>query len=448
MKLTFYGGTKSVTGSNYILEEGGEKIMIDCGLIQGGDYAENPNFENFEYEPSEIKAVFATHAHIDHIGRLPKLVSDGFEGKVYSTKPTKGFAKHLLEDSVDILSREARKFDKSSFCTPGSIDSLMELWKGVGYGDTVEEGPFKVTFYNAGHILGSSFVRVEVGDKSVVFSGDLGNSPAPLIKEREPMPEADYVLMESTYGGEKHEPREKVVGELEDVIEKVVKNKGTLIIPSFALERTQALIYHIHDLMTDKKIPEMPVFLDSPLAMRLTDVYKSFKSKLDEETQEFLDEGHDLFEFPELHMTRTSKESKAIWNEGNPKIIIAGAGMSQGGRILHHEKRFLPGKENTILMVGYQVEGSLGRKILDGYDEVKIDGKSIPVNANVEYIPGYSAHADQPQLLEWLQSARFDLEKIYLVQGETDHMEPLKTKIMDDMAIPVEIPEKGQSIEL
>ncbi len=448
MKLTFYGGTKSVTGSNYVLEEGGEKIMIDCGLIQGGDYAENPNFEDFEYEPSEIKAVFATHAHIDHIGRLPKLVSDGFEGRVYSTKPTKGFAKHLLEDSVDILSREARKFDKASFCTPGSINSLMELWEGVSYGDTVEEGPFKVTFYNAGHILGSSFVKVEVGDKSVVFSGDLGNSPAPLIKEREPMTEADYVLMESTYGGEEHEPREKVVGELEDVIEKVVKNKGTLIIPSFALERTQALIYHIHDLMTDKKIPEMPVFLDSPLAMRLTDVYKSFKSELDEETQEFLDEGHELFEFSNLHMTKTSKESKAIWNEGNPKIIIAGAGMSQGGRILHHEKRFLPGKENTILMVGYQVENSLGRKILDEYDEVKIDGKSIPVNANVEYIPGYSAHADQPQLLEWLQPARFDLEKIYLVQGELDHMEPLKTKIMDDLAIPVEIPEKGQSVEL
>jgi metallo-beta-lactamase family protein len=448
MKITFYGGAKQVTGSNYVLEEDGVKIMIDCGLIQGGDYAENPNFKDFSYDPKEIKAVFATHAHIDHIGRLPKLVLDGFSGKIYSTEPTRGFARHLLEDSIDILRREAGKFNKSSFCNTGSVKDLMDKWVGVGYNETIKIGPFEISFYDAGHILGSAFIKVKTSNTKLVFSGDLGNSPAPLIKEREPMPEADYVLMESTYGSGIHKPRETTILELEDVIEEVDKNKGTLIIPAFALERTQALVHHIHDLMVNKKISNIPVFLDSPLAIRLTEVYKSFSKDLDNETQQFLDEGNNLFDFSNLKMTMTTRESKAIWKESNPKIIIAGSGMSQGGRIMHHEKRYLPGKENTILIVGYQVEGSIGREILDGADSVMIDGRKIPINASVKYIPSYSAHADQPQLLNWLESAKFDLEKVFLVHGEEDNMIPLKNKIVDDMAIAVEIPEEGQIVEL
>jgi metallo-beta-lactamase family protein len=389
-----------------------------------------------------------THAHIDHAGRLPKLVSDGYNGPVYSTKSTKAFSEHLLRDSVDILRREAEKFGVSPFCTPGSIEKLMKQWKGVEYHETIQEGPFSVTFFDAGHILGSSFLKVEVDGKVIVFSGDLGNSPAPLIKERELIPQADYVVMESTYGGEKHEPRGEVVDKLEDVIEETGRKGGTLLIPAFAMERTQVLLYHIQKLMEEKKIPEMKVFLDSPLAIRMTDVYDSFKEELDEETQEFLKTHKDLFDFPNLKKTRETEESKAIWKVDPPKIIIAGSGMSQGGRIIHHEKRYLSSEKNTVLIVGYQVEGSLGRKLLDGEKEVEIHGEKIPVRAEIKEISGYSAHADEPQLLGWLYPIRPDVKSVFLVHGELDHMEPLKENIVDNLAVSVEIPEEGQTFNL
>jgi metallo-beta-lactamase family protein len=449
MNLTFYGAAKAVTGSNYILEaDNGEKIMIDCGLFQGADYAGDKNFRDFPYNPSEVRAVFVTHAHIDHTGRLPKLVSDGYNGPVYSTKSTKAFSEHLLRDSVDILSREAEKFDAPLFCTPGSINKLMKNWEGVAYHKTIEEGPFLVTFFDAGHILGSSFLKIEIDGKVIVFSGDLGNSPAPLIKEREPIPQADYVIMESTYGGEKHQPREEVIGKLEDIIEETGRKKGTLLIPAFAMERTQVLLYHIQKLMEGKKIPEMKVFLDSPLAIMMTDVYDSFKEELDEETQDFLKEHKDLFDFSNLKKTRTTEESKAIWKVDPPKIIIAGSGMSQGGRIIHHEKRYLSSEKNTVLIVGYQVEGSLGRKLLDGEKEVEIHGEKIPVRAEIKEISGYSAHADEPQLLGWFYPIRSDVKNVFLVHGELDHMEPLKESIVDNLAVSVEIPEEGQTFNL
>lgn len=449
MRLTFYGGAKAVTGSNYVLEaENGEKIMIDCGLFQGGNYAEDENFKDFPYKPSEIGAVFVTHAHIDHTGRLPKLIADGYKGPVYSTEPTKAFADQLLRDSMDILSREAKKFNLPPLCTEECVDKLMKKWEKVEYHETVKQGPFSVTFYDAGHVLGSAFLKVEADGKSIIFSGDLGNSPAPLINEREPMPAADYVVMESTYGGEKHEPREKVLGELEDVIEEVSKTGGVLLIPSFALERTQTLLHHIHELMDEKKIPEMPVFLDSPLAIMMTDVYESFKGELDEETREFLKTHEDLFDFPMLKKTVKTEESKNIWKAESPKIIIAGAGMSQGGRIVHHEKRYLPDEKNTILIVGYQVEGSLGRQILDGAKEVEIHGETVPVRARVRNISGYSAHADEPQLLDWLAPERFGIKKIFLVQGEEKHIDPLREEIVDGLAVDAEVPERNQTIEL
>ena len=450
MRLTFYGGAKTITGANYILEAGnGEKIMIDCGLLQGGHYAENKNFEDFPYNPEEIGAVFVTHAHIDHIGRLPKLISNGFKGTVYSTEPTKAFAKSLLEDSVDILAREAKRYGKPGFCRQGDIKKLMNQWQEVVYHQKITHGPFLVTFYDAGHILGSAFIKIEADGKSVVFSGDLGNSPAPLIKERELIPtDIDYVFMESAYGGEKHEPREGVMDKLEDIIEATVKRNGVLLIPAFAMERTQILLHHIHDLMSSKKIPKALVFLDSPLAIRVTEVYKTFADVLDRETQKFLREGHNLFEFPNLYRTETTEESKAIWKKESPKIIIAGAGMSQGGRILHHEKRYLPDSKNAIVFVGYQVKGSLGRKILDGAKKVKINGDEIPVRAQVFRISEYSSHADQPQLLEWLKPARFDLKKVFLIQGEEAQMEILSSKIQDRLAVDVEIPGEGDSVSL
>ena len=442
-----------MTGSNYLLESNGKKILIDCGLMQGSNYAERQNFEPFPYNPKAIDAVFITHAHIDHTGRLPKLVSDGFNGKVYSTKPTREFATHLLKDSVDILSREARRHKRKPFCTKGSVEKLINLWEGVQYHKKVEVGPFAVEFHNAGHILGSAFIEVFAENKRIVFSGDLGNSPAPLIKPRENLKEADYCLIESTYGNRVHERVEKIKEDLEDMIEDTVKSGGTLMIPAFAMERTQALLHHIDSLMTEGRIPKIPIFLDSPLAIRLTSVYKGFKNELNKEAQKFLEKDESLFDFPTLKRTLRTEESKKIKGVPPPKVIIAGSGMSQGGRIIYHERDYLPDPKSTILFVGFQVKGSLGRRILDGKKlgkpfSVKILRRDVPVKARAVEIGGYSAHADQPQLLDWLRDARFSLKNVFVVQGEKDQAEPLAQKIIDELALDAELPSPGERVVL
>lgn len=443
-----------MTGANYFLESKGKKILVDCGLIQGSNYAERKNFDPFPYNPKEISAVFITHAHIDHTGRLPKLVKDGFSGEVYSTPPTKEFARHLLEDSVDILSREAKKHKQEPFCNQENVEKLMELWNGVDYHQEIKIGPFNILFYDAGHILGSAFIKIEAEGKSIFFSGDLGNSPAPLIRPREPLLEdAEFCLIETTYGNRIHEPQEEVQGALEDIIEDTFRTGGVLMIPAFAMERTQALLFHINELIAEKRVPEVPIFLDSPLAIRITEVYSKFTDYLNEETAGFIKEGNRLFDFPHLKKTISTDSSRAIKKIPPPKVIIAGSGMSQGGRIIYHEKDYLPDPKNTILFVGYQVEGSLGRRILEGKKEgkpfsVKILGEEVPVRASVKVIGGYSAHADQPQLLDWLRPARFSLKKVFAVQGEKDQASAFVQKVMDELAVNAVLPKEGEMVEL
>ncbi len=448
MRLTFYGGARTVTGANYLLESGNEKILIDCGLRQGGRYCERQNFEPFPYDPKEIKGVFITHSHLDHIGRLPKLVKDGFREIVYSTVPTRVFSELLLEDSENILRREAEKEHKKPIYEKQDVRRLLELWKGVPYHKEISLGAFRVKFYNAGHILGSSFIEVSAEGKKVIFSGDLGNSPAPLIEPIEYVHEADYCLVESTYGNRFHEPREQIQGELEDVVEDTVKTGGTLMIPAFAMERTQDLLFHLNKLVEEGRIPRIPIFVDSPLAIKLTEVYKQFKQELNKETKEFLESGNQLFSFPGLKKTLSSKESRSINNVKPPKIIIAGAGMSQGGRILHHEHRYLSDPKSTILFIGYQVEGSLGRKILEGVKSVEIFGDKIPVRCHRREIGGYSAHADQPQLIRWLREMRLHLKQAFVVQGEDDQSAPLAQKIKDELAVMATIPSSGEKLVL
>ncbi|MEX0689971.1 MAG: MBL fold metallo-hydrolase [Candidatus Paceibacterota bacterium] len=454
MKLTFHGGAGSVTGANYLLESGDTKILIDCGLLQGSNFAEKQNFEPFPYDLNEIKSVFITHAHIDHTGRLPKLVADGFKGDIYSTHPTKDFSQYLLEDSVNLLCREAEERNEEPFCTLPNLDGLKELWKGVDYHQNVVEGPFTIRFYNAGHILGSSFIEVEVEGKRIIFSGDLGNSPAPLIQPREEMPEGiDYCLIESTYGDREHEKVDRIQDALEDMIEDVTKSGGVLMIPSFAMERTQTLLYHINTLIGEKRVPKLPIFLDSPLAIKITDVYKNYKNYLNAETKMFLDEGNKLFDFPCLTRTLETQESKDILKVKPPKVIIAGSGMSQGGRIIHHEKNYLPDPNSILLFAGYQVRGSLGRIILDGKKKgedftVKILGEDVPVRARAKAMGGYSAHADRPQLLSWLYPHRKTLKKVFVIQGEEDQSIPFAQKVRDDMAIDAVVPEQGDVVEL
>lgn len=454
MQLTFYGGAQSVTGSNYLLEskvngqKSSVKILIDCGLHQGGHYAERQNFETFPYNPNEIKAVFVTHSHLDHIGLIPKLFKDGFRGEIFSTPATKDFSELLLLDSEHILSREAEREKKSPIYTVGDVAEVMKIWRKVEYHVTVSVGDFVAEFFDAGHILGSSFIRIEAENKTIVFSGDLGNYPAPIIQPTEKPDFADYCLVESTYGDRIHDHVDQRREMLEDIVEETVKAGGTLLIPTFAMERTQELLYHLHQLFKEGRVPRVPVFIDSPLAIKLTAVYKKYENYFNKETLAIARSGDDILNFPGLRLTLTTEQSKEINDIPPPKIVIAGSGMSQGGRILHHEIRYLPDQKSTILFVGYQAAGSLGRQILDGAEKVKIFGEEVPVRCRKVVIPGYSAHADQPRLLDWLRPMRQSLKKVFVVQGEPQSSAALAQKIRDELAIVAEVPNLGEKVVL
>ncbi len=438
-----------VTGSNYLLEHEGSKILIDCGLHQGSSFSERQNWEPFPYDPTSIAAVFVTHAHMDHVGRLPTLVRSGFKGAVYATPPTRDIAHLSLLDSDHILAEEAERFKKPVLYEPRDIDALMSRWKPIPYHETITVGPFRVTLWNAAHILGSAFIVVEVARKQIVFSGDLGNVPAPLIGSGELPPPSDYVLVESTYGGRIHEALPERKELLRGMVKETVERGGTLVIPAFAVERTQELLFELHDLIEHNLIPQVPVFLDSPLAIKMTDIYRKHTDYLaPEATRRDPHEKHPLFEFPGLRKTMMSEESKAINNVPPPKVIIAGSGMSHGGRILHHEKRYLPDPKSTLLIVGYQAQGSLGRQILDGASTVTIFGEEIPVRAHVKAIGGYSAHADQPQLLRWLTPLRASVKRVFIVQGESEEAEALKEKVVGELGMDAHIPDEGEEVML
>ncbi|MEK7508000.1 MAG: MBL fold metallo-hydrolase [Patescibacteria group bacterium] len=463
MKLTFYGAAGEVTGSNYLLESGVKgqesRILIDCGLHQGSHYAERQNFEPFPYDPKNIDSVFITHAHLDHIGRIPKLVKDGFRGKIYSTNATKDFAELMLLDSEHILGKEAEREGKSPIYTISDVEKAIGLWQGLEYHQKVTVGNFEIELFDAGHILGSAVIKVVAAaegeprqgreGKTVVFSGDLGNYPAPIIQPTETINfPADYCILESTYGNRIHENVDKRREMLEDVIEDTVKAGGTLLIPAFAMERTQELLYHLNQLFEGGRVPRIPVFIDSPLAIKLTAVYRKYESSFNKETLSVIRSGDDILNFPGLKLTLATEESKEINWVPPPKIIIAGSGMSQGGRILHHEMRYLPDSKSTILFVGYQAVGSLGRHIMDGASEARIMGESVAVRCKKVVIPGYSAHADQPLLLKWLSPMRTTLKKVFLVHGEENSSEALGQKIKDELAVLAETAKLGETVEL
>ena len=452
MKLTFHGAAKMVTGANYLLEDGKTKILVDCGLFQGSSFCERKNFEPFPYDPKTIDAVLITHAHIDHCGRLPKLVKEGFSGKIFSTPPTKEFAEYLLIDSEHLLAKEAEAKKLKPLYSVDDVEGAIKLWQTIKYHQKFSIGNFNIEFYDAGHILGSSFIRIVLkSGKSVVFSGDLGNVAAPLVKDTESLPTTDYALIESTYGNRLHEDIKTRKNVLEDIIEETIKAGGTLLIPAFATERTQDLLYELNELVENGRIPRVPVFIDSPLAIKLTSVFQKYALNpdyFDAESLALEKKGDVIFNFPGLRFTLTTEQSKEINNIKGPKIIIAGSGMSQGGRILHHELRYLPDLKSAILFIGYQGEGSLGRQILDGAKTVKILGEEVNVNCKMKAIGGYSAHADQTKLMTWLNSAKSSLKKVFVVQGEEDQSLPLARKIEDELAIEAVVPSSGEEYEL
>jgi metallo-beta-lactamase family protein len=447
-KITFHGGAGTVTGANFLLEIDGKKILIDCGLTQGENLDDEINWDPFVYDPKEIDILFVTHAHIDHLGRVPKLIHEGFRGKIYSTEPTRAFALPMLEDTASILGKN-KDLGLDEIYTPDNIKLSLSLWEGFTYHHKISITPeVEAYLLNAGHILGSAMVLFIYNGKKILFTGDLGNSPSPLLPDTEQITDIDYLIMESVYGDRNHESRDDRRRFLAEVIQDNHKRKGTLIIPTFSLERSQELLFELDALLEANRIPVMPIFFDSPLAIRLTEVFKQYKNYLNDTAQRAVSPGKYLFDFPGLQNTLKSEESRMINNVANPKIVIAGSGMSTGGRVVHHEKQYLPDPNNTLLLTGYQSVGTPGRLIREGMKVVRITGDNVSIRSHIELISGYSGHRDSDGLLNFVQDTQDTLKKVFVVMGEPKSSMFLVQKLRDNLGIEAFAPEQGSSVVL
>lgn len=446
--ITFHGGVGTVTGANFLLDTGSKKILIDCGVLQQESACTPENFAPFPYDTASIDALILTHAHADHLGRIPKLVRDGYKGPIFSTPATRDLAALMFADAIGVMQEHAQKQGCEMLYENEDADRALSQWQTHEYHAPFTLGDLSVEFSDAGHILGSAIVRVSRGGRSLVFSGDVGNSPEPLLRDTEAPVDADYMLIESVYGDRVHEGREGRKEMLRTVIEGIRERRGTLLIPSFSVERTQILLFELNEMVEDGTIAPIPVFLDSPLAIRVTEVFRRYKELLNPAVRSHFERGDDPFSFPGLKVTAHIEESRAIHKEADPKIIIAGAGMSGGGRIRLHEREYLPSKSTTLLFVGYQAPGSLGRRIQDGEKNVVIDGEQIHIKASVAALTGYSGHADRDQLLAFVESSGERLKKVFVTMGEPRSSLFFAQRVQDFLGIEAIVPEKGDTREI
>ncbi len=445
----FYGGVGSVTGANFMLKTETTTILIDCGMFQGRLTCDERNNEPFPYDVATVDALIITHAHIDHIGRIPKLVKDGFTGKIFSTAQTRALAEALLVDAAHIIAEEAVECGTEPTYTIADVKPAFEHWETIPYYTQKAIGDISVYLKDAGHVLGSAFVECSHPSfGKIVFSGDLGNSPSPLLRDTDQVKDANYMVIESVYGDREHEPVEDRLAMLEDIIEGVIAKRGTLLIPAFSLERTQMLLYDINMLVENRRIPHTPVFLDAPLAIRIIDVYKKSTELFNKTTQDIIRGGDDIFSFPGLKLVATPEASKAIHETEGPKIIIAGSGMSHGGRIIYHEKHYLSDPKTTLLIVGYQSPGSLGRQLQDGAGSVVIGGAKVSVEAHIETLRAYSGHRDIEGLLSFVSASNHTLKKVFVTMGEPKSSEFLVQRMRDYIGINAVYPQLGDTAHL
>ena len=473
MQITFLGATKTVTGSNFLVEGAGKKFLVDCGMYQGSASDEFENEAPFLFDVNEIDFMLLTHAHIDHSGRIPKLYNEGYRNKVIATKATCDLCAIMLPDSGHIQEMEVewknrkreRKGEKPlpPLYTAEDAAKCLEIFSPVQYNEIVEiSDNIQVRFNDAGHMLGSAIIEVWITEngkrEKVVFTGDLGNNDIPLLSPPTMISDADYLVMESTYGNRLHMRNDDKAKMFIDIVYETLEKGGTVVIPSFAVGRTQEILYELNRIKEVEhseefykkyqRLMSVPVYVDSPLAISATEVFKENMNLFNEETQEIINEGDNPLEFDGLKFTRTADESKELNAREESSIIISASGMCEVGRIKHHLKHHLWDPNSTILFVGYQAPGTLGRKLVDGDKKVKIFGEEIAVNARIEYIEGYSGHADQEWLMNFVYSFTNPPKHIFLVHGEPEGQIELSKKLEENTQIPITIPDFGETYEL
>ncbi len=465
IRLRFLGAAQNVTGSRHLLEADGTRLLVDCGLYQERQFQAR-NWEPFVVPPESITAVFLTHAHLDHCGLLPKLVREGFKGKIYCTEATAEIARVILLDSAKLQEedaehkrkrheKEGRKgsYPEEPLYTVKDAEASFPCFETVKYGQTIKisEG-VEVILCDAGHVLGSSMIKVDVSkngeQKTILFSGDIGRPDRPIVHDPSIPEKADYVVIESTYGDRVHCATCDVKKQIAEVINSTKKSGGNIVVPSFALERSQEILFYLNELLMEDAIPHLMVFLDSPMAVKITEIFKQHPELYDEEMKAVIAQNKSPFNFPSLKMTSATAESKAINHISGTVMIIAGSGMCTGGRIKHHLVNNISRKESTIMFVGYQAAGTLGRQIVDGAKQVRILGQKHDVKARISQVNGFSAHADKNELLAWLKKFETPPGRIFVVHGETESATAFADFVRGKTGWEVTVPEYEQQIVL
>lgn len=460
--IQFLGATRTVTGSKHLIEVGGYRVMVDCGLFQGLKQLRLRNWEPFPITPASINSVILTHAHIDHTGYLPRLVRDGFAGTVYATPATVELSRILLPDSARLQEEDADYANRKGsskhkpalpLYTEGDANAACRRMESINYGEQVQlTKKLSFEFVTAGHILGSGFVLFDVqcndgATRRIVMTGDLGRYNEPIINDPSLVDTADYIVLESTYGDRVH-PNFDVKAELARIVSETAARGGHVLIPAFAVGRTQQLLYLLRELEEEGRIPILPVFVDSPMAVSATKLYLRHREDHDLAMQDLLDERKNPLATRRFNLARTRDESKAVSAQAGPTIVISASGMATGGRILHHLRKRLPDERNTVIFVGFQAEGTRGRRLLEGEKEIKIFGEFVPVRAHITQLENLSAHADANEILRWLSGFKRPPKTVFLVHGEPKAQESLKRKIMEKFGWAVEIPDYQQRFEL